>query len=70
MTYYKVPKKIIEMIMNLYERNEATLYTPHGKASRKIKIKNGVKQGDTISPLLFILFINPLLTKLRESGRG
>ena len=68
--YYKVPKTMIDMIMNLYKDNKANIYTPHGITENSIRIENGVKQGDTLSPLLFILFINPLLTKLRKSKLG
>jgi ribonuclease HI len=70
MTYYNIPQDIIDKIMNIYEDNEATLFSPHGRTKKKIPIQNGVKQGDSLSPLLFILFINPMLTKLRESGCG
>jgi hypothetical protein len=70
MTYYNIPQDIIDKVMNIYKDNEATLFTPHGRCKRKVPMNNGVKQGDSLSPLLFILFINPLLTKLRESGCG
>jgi hypothetical protein len=68
--YYKIPEEIIERIMELYKDNKANIFTPHGITENTINIDNGVKQGDTLSPLLFILFINPLLTKLRESKLG
>ena len=69
MKYYDIPNEVIDQIMDMYKDNEAKVFTPHGK-TRKIRVTNGVKQGDTLSPLLFIMFINPLLTKLRESGKG
>jgi hypothetical protein len=68
--YYEVPREIIDRIINLYKDNKANIYTPHGVTENEIDIENGVKQGDTLSPLLFILFINPLLMKLRESKLG
>ena len=70
MTYYNIPEDIRDKIMNIYKDNEATLFTPHGRCKQKVPMNNGVKQGDSLSPLLFILFINPLLTKLRQSGCG
>ena len=67
--HYKIPHTIIDIIMNLYDENTAHIFTPHGR-TESIEIKNGVKQGDTLSPLLFTLFVNPLLTKLKNSNLG
>lgn len=57
----------VSIIMNLLEDNKTTLLTAFGPTDT-IPIKSGVRQGDTISPILFSLFLNPLLTWL-EKGR-
>jgi hypothetical protein len=67
--YYKIPKREIIRIMEIYKDNKAIIYTPHGK-TESIPIKNGVKQGDTLSPLLFILVINVLLESLENTNAG
>ncbi len=67
---YKVPEKLINLIQVIHEDNTATLFTPLGKTQNNIKIERGIRQGDVLSPLLFILFLNPLLDKLQQSGLG
>lgn len=38
--------------------------------SEKCQVKNGVKQGGVLSPILFIVYIDELLIKLKDSGCG
>lgn len=54
----------------IYKDNEGVLYTPAGKGKVNIKFKSGIKQGCGLSPLLWVIYINPLLTRLKESKIG
>lgn len=54
----------------MYHENSATMATPLGNAKKPLLLRRGVRQGDILSPLLFALFINPLLEKLDRSGLG
>ena len=38
--------------------------------SHKVKLTAGVRQGGVLSPLLFAVFVDDLLIKLRESSLG
>ena len=60
-----IPKRLIRIIKALYSNVQAfpILTDPH---SITIEMSNGLKQGCPLSPLLFNLAIDPLLTKLSK----
>jgi hypothetical protein len=59
-----VPLFICRLIRNSYKGIESTI--THGAAKVPIKIKRGVKQGDPLSPLIFNLILEPLITELQN----
>ncbi|HVX00978.1 MAG TPA: reverse transcriptase family protein, partial [Candidatus Babeliaceae bacterium] len=61
--------KIKRLIQNLYKGVHSDVVTAYGK-SGKINIKRGVRQGCPLSPLLFMLCMEPLLHWLKESRMG
>lgn len=60
---YNVDPCFIEIIRNLFVGITTKINLPFG-TSPEIDVSIGVRQGDTISPLLFITFLNPLLEHL------
>ena len=64
-----IPKKIIKFIENTLFNSLYVVHTGYSP-TEPITLKTGLKQGDSSSPILFLLFIEPLLRMLRESCRG
>ncbi|NXS45402.1 PO21 protein, partial [Balaeniceps rex] len=64
-----VDDHIIALINNLYH-NITTRIDLKNEQSDPIRIQIGVKQGYPMSPILFNLFVDPLLCKLEEEGSG
>ena len=56
-----VDPAVVELIMDCY-KGISTQVRTESRFTNKIKMKVGVKQGDPLSPLLFNLAIDPLLT--------
>ncbi|KXZ43206.1 hypothetical protein GPECTOR_98g790 [Gonium pectorale] len=54
------PTDLIEVIANLYPKASTRIRTEHGWTP-PIAIERGTVQGDTLSPILFIIFMEPLL---------
>lgn len=42
----------------------------NGSRSKTFGVKNGIKQGGVLSPILFCVYLDELLVRLRESGHG
>jgi exonuclease III len=66
---YGIPEKFIKVIMSLYADNKAFIITPHGD-SEFFPCTRGVRQGDTLSPILSILMINPIITYINKTYKG
>ncbi len=62
-----VPCQIIQLILESYRETKTSIAMEGGDIM--VEIVRGVKQGDPMSPLLFILIIEPLLERL-ESMEG
>ena len=63
------PEDCIEAVKDLYTDAETEFILPAGNTN-PIKIERGTIQGDSLSPLLFLIFVEPLLRWLHSGGRG
>jgi hypothetical protein len=63
-----VPKEVLEAFQNVYGKIKGTMRGANGEKSDLINFLNGVKQGDPLSTLFFILMINDMDDFLRLNG--
>jgi len=64
-----LPHEYLRLLLNMYT-NHVTRVSWNGISSTKFSVKNGVKQGGVISPVLFCIYIDKLLLQLSKSGFG
>jgi ribonuclease HI/endonuclease/exonuclease/phosphatase family metal-dependent hydrolase len=62
----KIPKKMIKLIIYLFREREVRIITESG-LTEPVKAGDGIDQGETISPLLWRIFYDPLLCKIQEN---
>jgi hypothetical protein len=65
----KIPNTIIQIITNLFDNRNNTVLTPFG-STESYRVEDGIDQGDTISPLLWRIFYDPLVSKLGNTNLG
>lgn len=65
----QIPDQFVNAIMNLYDGLQSKINL-QGVYSDWFHEERGVRQGDTLSPLLWILFLNPLLLFWKQSDIG
>ena len=64
-----IPDSYVNMCEQLYTASSTYFMTPHGNTT-PLDIQRGTLQGDTLSPFLFTLFIEPLMRWLKVGSRG
>ena len=65
----KMPKIIVRMMISIYRRQTANVRWK-GQLSEEFPIRNGVRQGAVISPILFSFYMDNLFNILKSSGSG
>ena len=64
-----IPDDVIFIVVNLYKGAHTTFEIPHGK-SRQIPVLRGTLQGDPLSPLFFLLMVEPLIRWLKSMQKA
>ena len=66
---YNVCPLVRRLLYNVYSRSE--MHVQRNSAhSTPFPLHNGIKQGGVLSPILFSIYIESLLEKLKNSGLG
>src|SRR6185437_1427585 len=65
----KFDPRITSVLINLFNSQEAHIIVKN-ELSLPFRVERGVRQGDPLSPLLFVLTFEPLLRQLRRNIRG
>ena len=65
---YKINSKIINFFHNAFIKFESDLVLK-GECLGKVNIERGIFQGDSLSPLLFIISLFPLSETLNNTGK-
>ena len=63
----KLPDKFNKISTNILQNKETKIINKHNSPN-KIQIKSGIDQGDSISPLWWIIFYDPLISKLEKTS--
>ncbi|GET57708.1 reverse transcriptase family protein [Rhizophagus irregularis DAOM 181602=DAOM 197198] len=62
-----IPSLFIKFIINLFTRRNNKIITHHGDTSG-YRVRIGIDQGEIISPLLWVIYLDPLLTTLNREA--
>jgi hypothetical protein len=63
------PTDAIEVVKDLYTGATTTVHTPHSPID-PLEFNRGTIQGDSLSPFLFVVYLEPLLRWLRAGRKG
>jgi hypothetical protein len=64
------PQDAINLIGNIYSNSSTRFFGTHFGKTKPVHIQRGTIQGDTLSPYLFIIFLEPLLRWLERGNLG
>ena len=64
-----VPEDAMAIIIDLHDGASTSILSKFG-STQPVSLRRGTIQGDSLSPLLFILFLGPLLRWLQVGDRG
>jgi len=64
------PTDAIKTVKNLYQGANTQIYLPFGGSTSPIPVERGTIQGDTLSPFLFLPYMEPLLRWLHVGVKG
>jgi len=67
--YHGIPDEFVQVVESMFEGLNSQITTGLGETD-KFEVTRGVRQGDVISPYLFLFFLDPLLQWIQQTGVG
>ena len=64
----KIPSLLTNLILDLFRDRSFQIITKYG-LTNPITVRDGIDQGETISPLLWQIFYDPLLCKIQNNSK-
>ncbi|GET54777.1 ribonuclease H-like domain-containing protein [Rhizophagus irregularis DAOM 181602=DAOM 197198] len=61
----RLPASAVKFILSLFTKRTNRVFTAHG-STPAYRVRIGIDQGEVISPLLWVIYIDPLLTVLKN----
>ncbi|EXX73775.1 hypothetical protein RirG_057340 [Rhizophagus irregularis DAOM 197198w] len=61
----RFPASAVKFILSLFTKRTNRVFTAHG-STPAYRVRIGIDQGEVISPLLWVIYIDPLLTVLKH----
>ena len=65
----KVPNTIINLLNNILTQKQNNVITNHGNTNY-YHVQDGIDQGETITPLLWRIYYDPLITKINKNPKS
>ena len=65
-----LPKSVVDIIINWYSKLSATVRWNGQNSTSSFPVLSGVRQGGILSPILFNVYINCMITNLRKLDYG
>jgi hypothetical protein len=65
MNRLKIPSSAIDLTLNLFTARSNRVFTPYSRFP-SYPVEIGIDQGEVISPLLWVIYLDPLLTRLNN----
>ena len=69
MMYYKCDPRVIEVIASMYVNDRTEVYR-EGELMGEVEVRNGIRQGCTGSPRLFVMVVSRIIERMISSGMG
>jgi hypothetical protein len=69
LTRIKAPENLISFILEIFNGRQAQVITKYG-LTKGFQAEDGIDQGEVISPLIWRIIYDPLLTKLQHMEKG
>ncbi|EXX73992.1 hypothetical protein EMWEY_00041610 [Rhizophagus irregularis DAOM 181602=DAOM 197198] len=63
--HIRLPASAVKFILSLFMKRTNSVFTAYG-STPAYRVRIGIDQGEVISPLLWVIYIDPLLTVLKN----